>query len=329
MNTTPSSHRKALNSTTMGNKAPSLVTLVVTYNGERHIEKLLSSIPADTRVVIVDNASTDATLDRVTSFASKLHIETVRLTTNRGYAAGINVGMEHIADSADWVLVLNQDIVINAPFEKGGWGDLAERLEAQYSPYAVIQPRILLPDGMVNVDELRMNVWGFVYPPDYATIPLPKPPTETFFFSGAAFLLNAEKYHEVGPFDESLFLYYEEIDYAFRLATKGGRVLFDPTWCVTHAYEPSTASKRKMQLIWENRKTMMRRYASPLHRILALGGLGASRETTHQLSTLDLLAGFHTRQIRQPLRSLINLFAVPMGKLLLSILVPSGKRSTT
>lgn len=294
----------------MGNDpSPSLAYLVVTHDGERHIGKLLESIPDGSRVVIADNASTDATLEIVSGFSRRLNLDVLRLETNRGYAAGINAGMAQIGTSANWVFVLNQDIVLSAE---------ASSLQLPaYSGYAIVQPRILLPDGTVNVDELRMNVWGFAYPPDYATIPQPKAPKETFFFSGAAFLLDTHAYRETGPLDESLFLYYEEIDYSFRLAAKGKKVLFDPTWCVTHAYELSTGSARKMRLIWKNRRTIMERYASPLHRFLSLSGSPSSRKESgtmnYRLSTTDLLPGFHTRQIGQPLRFLVNLLAVPLG----------------
>lgn len=311
----------------MGNNpSPSLAYLVVTHDGERHISNLLSSIPEGSRVIVVDNASTDKTLAIVSGFSTRLNLDILGLETNRGYASGINTGMERIATSADWVFVLNQDIILSSPPDiRGFGGGISSSQLAAYSPYAVVQPRILLPDGTVNVDELRMNVWGFAYPPDYATTPKPKDPKETFFFSGAAFLLNMEWYRKTGPFDESLFLYYEEIDYAFRLSAKAGKVLFNPTWCVTHAYELSTGSMRKMRLIWKNRKTIMRRYASPLHQVLSLSTFPGFDQTSGQLSRLDLLSGFYTRQVTWPVRIIANLVSVPMGKMLGILVRKDGK----
>jgi GT2 family glycosyltransferase len=149
---------------------------------------------------------------------------------------------------------------------------------------------------------------------------------ETFFFSGAAFLLNAPKYHEVGPFDESLFLYYEEIDYAFRLAARGEKVLFDPTWSVTHDYALSTASGRKMRLLFKNRPTVLGRYAPNLWRRLAL--LGPSRGPRDEKGRKRILSillprlslGFHTRQFHPAIRLMANILAVPCALLIKAIL---------
>jgi hypothetical protein len=64
----------------MGNNASSRpVFLTVTHNGHGHIAKLLGSIPEGSRVVIVDNASSDQTLEAARPFNGPLGLEIVTL----------------------------------------------------------------------------------------------------------------------------------------------------------------------------------------------------------------------------------------------------------
>ena len=85
-------------------KHPLTFVLVLNYNGISHLDECLSSLSAmdypDFRVVMVDNASTDGSLEYArTRFPS---IEVLRNGRNLQFAAGMNVGMDVAAGKDDW-----------------------------------------------------------------------------------------------------------------------------------------------------------------------------------------------------------------------------------
>jgi N-acetylglucosaminyl-diphospho-decaprenol L-rhamnosyltransferase len=287
----------------MNNKQ--FVYLVVTCNGEATISKLLDSIPPQQDIFIIDNDSRDSTK----AIIRDRNIVCIENTRNIGYGAAINQGLKILQERYEFVVVLNQDIILQK----------FQPVISSLSPYAIIQPLILLPTGQVNVTTLSMNMFGYVYPPDFGHMPGSQKVRESFFFSGAAFILNVEKWKKIGCFDESLFLYYEDIDYALRVFLAGEKILFDPSLTVTHIYHHSFTQKEKRVLLSVNRKKILTRYLPPLWRRLIFVPRISQKENVSdqqkwkiasQLLPMALL-GFYTKQIPGWKRLFINLLLVP------------------
>jgi GT2 family glycosyltransferase len=210
-----------------------VAAVVVTYNGLPHVERALESV-SGLEAVVIDHGSTDGTLDLV-----RERFPAVRLVEqeNRGLAAGWNRGVAETA--APYVVVLNSD----------AWlvGDAADRMArfAEAVPRAGwVAPRLLNPDG-----SLQPSVRGFPTPWRLATEYLflrklaPRSRLLNGFYGGgfrhhevrevdfakaAAFLIRRQAFEDVGPFDESFFLFSEETDWSYRARQAGWRTLFFP-----------------------------------------------------------------------------------------------------
>ena len=92
------------------------------------LESLLSSEDATLKIVIVDNASPDDTVQRLVAWASTTHeltiveegdvgrdlkgLTLVKAQLNRGYAGGVNLGLAALKGQADAIWVLNPDCVV-------------------------------------------------------------------------------------------------------------------------------------------------------------------------------------------------------------------------
>jgi hypothetical protein len=214
--------------------APADVSVVVvTYDALPWLERCLASV-AGAATVVVDHGSTDGTQQLV-----RERFPHVRLVEqpNRGLAAGWNRG---IAESTGrYVLLLNADAWLS--------GGSLERLAAHADDHpeaAVVGPRLRNPDG-----SLQRSVRGFPtlwrLATEYLFLRKLAPrtralnafyaggfdhdePREAEFLMGACLLVRRAAIDEVGPLDESFFLFSEETDWCYRFRRAGWKVLFFP-----------------------------------------------------------------------------------------------------
>jgi GT2 family glycosyltransferase len=229
---------------------------VVNYNARAHLRACLATaIEAGPRqVVVVDNASSDGSADMVREEFRGVVIHANQ--DNRGYGAAANQAVA--ACSSRYVLVLNADTLLTSRAPAA----LAEYLDA-HPRVAVAGPRLVNPDG-----SLQPSCHAF---PTAATIlveltplarlahalrPVPglgelHPPAGTHdrarrvdWVKGAALAIRREAFDQVGGFDESFFMYWEETDLCYRLVEAGWQTHFAPVATIVHAGEVSTGQRR-------------------------------------------------------------------------------------
>jgi len=216
-----------------------VVIVVVTYNSEQVIDACLDSLATATtrlqvEVVVVDNGSADATVDRVTK---RDGITLVR-STNIGYSGGINLGVRS-ASSAGAILILNPDVVLHP----GCLDPLVDALEVRGTGIAV--PRIVNADGTLGRGlrreptlsrALGLGATGRPAFAEYVDDPNEYLTSHVVDWAvGAAMLVSRECYDAVGGWDESYFLYSEETDFCLRSRDLGYATRFEPAAAVTHA----------------------------------------------------------------------------------------------
>src|SRR5438067_316449 len=86
--------------------------IIVTYNSAAVIGACLDAVlPSHAEIVVVDNASSDATVAQ----AARPGVRVVTNSSNRGFAAAVNQGFSVL--SADYVLLLNPDTVLQTSLE--------------------------------------------------------------------------------------------------------------------------------------------------------------------------------------------------------------------
>ncbi|MFL5906158.1 MAG: glycosyltransferase family 2 protein [Solirubrobacterales bacterium] len=238
---------------------PLVSVVVVNYNGAGALEGCLDALLADTgeessEVLVVDNASSDGS-DRVAERAAEGNgsVRLLRSPTNRGYAGAVNLALPEARGK--YVAVLNMDVVI----DRGWLAPLVELLET--NPDAgVACPLILLasdPDRInaagqnVNVTGLGFNRW------------LGKPrglageaPFPVSGLHGAAFLVRRNLLEHLGGWDESGFLYHEDVQLSWLLRLAGREIHCVPAATVRHDYH-LTMFPHKLFLLERNRGAML------------------------------------------------------------------------
>lgn len=190
-------------------------------------------------VIVVDNGSTDGSADAVA--AAFPMADLVRLRRNTGFSGGVNAGMTAALErGADAVLLLNNDMVVEAGF-------LAPLVAAATRPgVGAACSQILFADG-------SERIWyaGASFRPrrghhgrniGYGSAPLPpsRPPYSVDIACGGAMLISREAIDAVGPFDEGLFAYREDMDWSLRARALGLGVVVVPASVVRHEVSAST-----------------------------------------------------------------------------------------
>ncbi len=228
---------------------PIVVSVVLTWNGLGDTLACLESL-AEVRyqegaysVILVDNASTDGTLEVVSA-----HFPAVRFIVNRrnlGYAAGCNMGMRAALNAgADYVWLLNNDVTV-AP------DALSEMIRvAESDPrVGVVGPRVRTPAGAdelgAQVDFVAARVKpvpGTDAPPGVDRLPVD-------YVWGCAMLLSARALRDVGLFDERYVAYFEDADLCWRMRRAGYETLVALNALVWHA-GARAADRRLLWQVW-------------------------------------------------------------------------------
>jgi GT2 family glycosyltransferase len=227
-----------------------ITAIVVNYNGAEFLSECLRSLCEQTypdlEVIVVDNASTDGSETIVPGFSPQIRL--FQTGANLGYGGGINAGIKEAGGSA--ILALNNDIVL----DRECVAHLAEALDT--SPHiGMCAPRMLLPDGRLNSTGLCISRSGAAWNrhmgqtdhgPD-------APGDEVLGPCGGAALYRKDMLDEIGSFDESFFMYMEDVDLAVRACLAGWICRYVPAASVIHANGATAGRGSDLAVYYGNR----------------------------------------------------------------------------
>ena len=233
-----------------------VTVVVVGYNDRASLPTCAAALTADptsTRIVVVDNASTDGT---ETIFAEleaiDPRVETIQNPVNVGYAGAVDGVLPSI--TTRYVAVLNADAV--AP---PGWlAPQVAYLDA-HPRFAATCPTVTLAGtNRLNAAGLDIHVTGLGFNRrlHHSESDADKQPTEVPGLQGGAFVIRSEALEAAGGWYSGGFLYHEDVELSWTLRLLGYRIAFVPTPGVEHHYA-LTMSPEKLFLLERNRWEML------------------------------------------------------------------------
>jgi GT2 family glycosyltransferase len=216
---------------------PPVSVIVVNYNGRKYLADCLASIeqqrlPRDKfEVIVVDNGSTDGSVEWIA--AQYPAVKTIALKENLGFAGGNNKGLR--LARGKYIAFLNNDA-----FAEPNWlHEAAAALEASPQLGGIASkirfhnnPRVLNSTGLILYRDGRGGDRGF-REEDHGQF---EHEDEVFGPCGAAMVVRRELLDDLGGFDERLFLYYEDLDLAWRARLRGWTFHYCPKAVVQHVH---------------------------------------------------------------------------------------------
>jgi len=267
-----------------------LSIIIVTYNSASALPELLDSLPAGLErikafeTIVVDNNSADNSVD--IALAHSTHPRVIRMGRNAGYAAAINAGAATVPPSAN-LLILNPDVRLLP----GTARLLVDRLMDLSVGVAV--PRLLDEDGVTQWSLRRepslITTWtdavlGGTLAGRIGTGETINDPGIydrgglIDWASGAALAVAARARGVVGDWEESFFLYMEEVEYLRRVRECGFSVVYVPEAKAVHLGGEYREDPHLAALLSANRIRYHRRYhgllSTALFRLSIIVGAG-------------------------------------------------------
>ncbi|SHE65615.1 glycosyltransferase [Streptoalloteichus hindustanus] len=260
---------------------PRITFVLVSYGGRDLVVRCLESLAEHTtepyEVVVVDSASPDGTGEWLAENLTTA--EVLRMSTNLGFGAGCNLGVQHAR--TELVCFLNADVELTA-----GWLEPLLRMLDDNPRVGAVAPLMMNADGSVQEagsvigGDGWCRAWG---DGDADATPLTFP-REVDYASAACLVVRRRAFWQVGGFSpEYEIAYFEDVDLALQLREHGWQTWVQPSARVVHARHGTSSSARATELMRLNHGVFTRRWPEELAKRPPVVGV---QERPHQLSWL-------------------------------------------
>jgi GT2 family glycosyltransferase len=246
-----------------GKLSPALSILIINWNGWLDIKKCLESIRmsnfTDHETVVIDNASTDGSVEKLRTHFPEIKVHVNQL--NVGHTRAVNQGFGHIRGK--YTLLLDEDTELAPETISKLMSFMAQRHDV-----SVVAPRTFNADGTIqesarNFPSFMSGLFGRqslltrVFPNN----PFSKrylqrdklgasEPFQVEQVSAACMIFPRSLIEETGPWDEKYFGYWVDTDWCMQLNKMGKKIFCVPEACVIHYEKNRSGRKKNPSRIW-------------------------------------------------------------------------------
>lgn len=240
-----------------------IAVIILNYNGAEMLARFLPNViecSPEAAVYVADNGSTDNSVETARSVEGA---EIISLPENYGFAEGYNRAIARVDE--EMVVLLNSDVMVSPRWLR----PMTEYLDA-HADVAACQPKILSYRNMARFEYAGaaggfIDKWGYPFcrgrifdtvetdHGQYDTV------ADVFWATGAALMVRRKAYVDNGGLDARFFAHMEEIDFCWRLRSRGMRIVCVPKSYVFHigAATLKTTNPKKVYLNFRNNLLML------------------------------------------------------------------------
>lgn len=243
---------------------------IVNWNTREFLQRCLQSIfdnkpEIDFEIIVVDNASKDDSIGMLEENFPQIKV--IKNSQNVGFAKANNQAIKQ--STGKYILLLNPDtqFIMKKTLERMiSWMKVLPNA-------GILAPQLLNPDGSIQKSVRRFpNPWGiFCYYSGLARLFK----TNRFFNNylmeywnhnefaqveqpmGACLLVKRKVFEEVGLLSEEFFMYYEDVEFCWRVREQGWKIFFIPEVKILH-YGGQSASLVKGSNFYERSKNLVK-----------------------------------------------------------------------
>ena len=245
--------------------------VILTWNSSAYIEKCISSInkiiSLTTQIYVIDNGSTDGTLQILYNLQNKLlhtDLEIIPLPKNMGTTVSRNIGLKKSGMESKYICILDSDTEIN----EEAMHELVRTLENDVS-IGIVGPVMKGLDGTIQnsgrgIPTLKVKLLK-VMPfkslrqkgEEMEIIPKNQAITNVGYLMSACWLFPSTLVTQIGLLDENIFYAPEDVEFCMRAWKKGYRVCYNNAAVIVHAWQRLSRKKLFSKHNWEHVKGLL------------------------------------------------------------------------
>ena len=247
---------------------PKVAVIIVNWNGDRFLDRCLTAILAQTvaphEIILVDNASSDASLEILQRFPS---VRVLAQSENLGFARGNNLAISEADVESKWIALLNPDA-----FAEPRWLEALLLSVRKYPDFDLFCSKLVMASNPALLDGASdaYHISGLVWRMGHGSPNLSFSDHEQEVFSpcAAAALYRRSSLLAMGGFDEDFFCYVEDVDLGFRLRLAGYRCLYVPSSVAHHVGSGTTGGKHSDFAVYHGHRNLVWTYVKDMPGIL-------------------------------------------------------------
>lgn len=249
------------------------VSIVIpNYNGKHFLKDCLEAVFAqdikDQEVIVVDNGSTDGSLEYLENYPA---VRVIVLDKNYGFCRAVNEGIK--AADSEYVILLNNDTEVDKNFAK----ELLTAIKAEQKIFSCSSKMIQFHNRefMDDAGDYYCALgWAFGRGKG-GSVKNYEDETDVFAACAGAAVYRKELIEKLGYFDEAHFAYLEDVDIGYRARIHGYRNVYAPKAVVYHvgsgfsgsthnAFKVKLSSRNNIYLAYKNMPLLQILLNSPL-----------------------------------------------------------------
>jgi len=259
-----------------------ITLIIITYNSNKEILNLIKSLKFIEKIIkeiiIIDNNSTTFETEKIKNLSKKIKI--IQNKRNVGFAKAVNQGIK--LSKSRFILLLNPDTYLtdnsiiksfNLIEKNKKMGIIGGKIKyPNNKPYLSANTKPTFLTGLFEFTNLKKmfpkNKFSKKFwPESYKNI---KIPTNVSSLCGAYLIFRRKINKKLNLFDESFFMYMEDIDFGIKNNNEGYKVVFDPNSQIFHIGGASSNNKYRTSLnYWyKSRKIFFKKHSNVLEGII-------------------------------------------------------------